>query len=95
MDITKLHPKKLLKKAEIGLLPVFFNDTISLIDAQFAGSGEVGDALVDALGMEFGQTSVVPGLGQAFLELDGPRIVVDGPLVVVALGIEGGAVIVE
>ncbi len=72
---------------------VFLDDTIGIVEAQFACLRKVCNGLWFLLCTQIDNASVVIGLRDISIQLDGTGEIVDGALVILALGVQAPPII--
>ena len=76
------------------LLTILLDDTIGVIESQFARFREVGNALCPLLCTQIDDTSVIISLRDIAIQLDGTVEVIECPLIVLPLGIQTPSIII-
>ena len=72
---------------------VLLDDTIGIVKAQFACLREVCNGLWFFLCTQIDNASVVIGLRNVSIQLDGTGEIIDGALVILALGVQAAPII--
>ena len=76
------------------LLTILFNHTIGIIEAQFTGFAQIGHALRRLVGMEINESTVIIGLRDVSVNLQGATEIIECPMIVVPDGIETASIII-